>query len=96
MALTYVHGKWLFERAVMHHDPIAIMVKRLWSAERDPSYQAKRRAVVDIIGRKRWNVLYATRKVVGKEAFYRGVYDAIEMAEQGPSFARLPTLSSLP
>lgn len=92
MALIYVHGKWLHDRAVKHRDPIAIMVKRLWSAEHDPSYPDKRRAVVNIVGRRRWKLLYASRPLVGKEAFYRAVYDAIQAAGQRTPLPALPAL----
>lgn len=92
MALIYVHGKWLHDRAVKDRDPVAIMVTGLWSAEHDARYQSRRREVVDIIGRRCWNLLYATRPLVGKEAFYRAVYDAIYTAGQRLPLPPLPAL----
>ena len=83
MTLKYVHGKWLHDQAVKHKDPVAILVKRFWSAERSPSYGPMRRTVVGIIGRRRWNLLHATRSLVGKEMFYRAIYDAILAKMQG-------------
>lgn len=77
MALQYFHGKRLHDAAYRLQDPNAMLVKRLWSAEGDVTYEARKRHVISLIGQPCWDVLASCRSFVGDEEYYNALYDAL-------------------
>jgi len=92
MELKYVHGRLLTLAANRYKDPIAKQVKSLWSSEGQRGSAAKRREIIRRIGWKEWRMLSSTRHVVGDEAYFIALYDALKKVPEEAFNNSLPTL----